>query len=109
MQSRFSSEYRRSRCCRVSPARRRSCERGARRTTHSGHADAVGGCVLRRAAYNVVGIYADDRPNEDTIIGFGIDNLFDQYDVRYLDLRTLSTQLGSNNLVRSPSPGITFK
>jgi hypothetical protein len=29
-----------------------------------------------------VGIYADDRPNEDTIIGFGIDNLFDQYDVR---------------------------
>ena len=43
------------------------------------------------------------------IIGFGIDNLFDQYYVRYLDLRTLSTQFGSNNLVPSPSPGITFK
>ena len=58
---------------------------------------------------DVVGIYADYRPNEDTIIGFGIDNLFDQYYVRYLDLRTLSTQFGSNNLVPSPSPGITFK
>ncbi|HZO46635.1 MAG TPA: TonB-dependent hemoglobin/transferrin/lactoferrin family receptor [Xanthobacteraceae bacterium] len=67
------------------------------------------GLAIPTAAYNVVGIYADYRPNEDMIIGFGIDNLFDKYYVRYLDLRTLSTQFGSNNLVPSPSPGITFK
>ena len=36
---------------------------------------------------------------------FGIDNLFNEYYVKYLDLRTQ----GSNNLVPSPSPGITFK
>ena len=43
--------------------------------------------------------------HEDTILAFGIDNLFNEYYVKYLDLRTQ----GSNNLVPSPSPGITFK
>ena len=35
----------------------------------------------------------------------GIENLFDEYDMKYLDLRTQ----GSNNLIPLPSPGITFK
>jgi hemoglobin/transferrin/lactoferrin receptor protein len=61
--------------------------------------------ALPTDSYNVVNLYLDYRPNEDTILAFGIDNLFDQYYVKYLDLRTQ----GSNNLVPSPSPGITFK
>jgi hemoglobin/transferrin/lactoferrin receptor protein len=61
--------------------------------------------ALPTDAFNVVNLYLDYRPNEDTILALGIDNLFDTYYVRYLDLRTQ----GSNNLVPSPSPGITFK
>ena len=61
--------------------------------------------ALPTDAFNVVNLYLDYRPNEDTILALGIDNLFDQYYVKYLDLRTQ----GSNNLVPSPSPGITFK
>ena len=61
--------------------------------------------ALPTDAFNIVNLYLDYRPNEDTILALGIDNLFDQYYVKYLDLRTQ----GSNNLVPSPSPGITFK
>jgi outer membrane receptor protein involved in Fe transport len=39
------------------------------------------------------------------IFAFGVDNLFNEDDVRYLDLRSQ----GSNNLVPSPSPGITLQ
>jgi hemoglobin/transferrin/lactoferrin receptor protein len=56
-------------------------------------------------AFNVVNLYLDYRPTEDVILAFGIDNLFDEYYVKYLDLRTQ----GSNGRVPSPSPGITFK
>ncbi len=56
-------------------------------------------------AFNVVNLFLDYRPNEDTIIAFGIDNLFNTYYVKYLDLRTQ----GGNSLVPSPSPGITLK
>ena len=61
--------------------------------------------ALPTDAFNVVNLYLDYRPNEDTILALGIDNLFNEYYVKYLDLRTQ----GSNNLVPSPSPGITFK
>jgi hemoglobin/transferrin/lactoferrin receptor protein len=61
--------------------------------------------ALPTDAFNVVSLYFDYRPSEDVIVGFAVDNLFDEYYVRYLDLRTQ----GSNNLVPSPSPGITFK
>jgi hemoglobin/transferrin/lactoferrin receptor protein len=65
--------------------------------------------ALPTPAYNVVNLYLDYRPNDDTILALGIDNLFDQYYVKYLDLRTQTTAFGSNNLIPSPSPGITFK
>jgi hemoglobin/transferrin/lactoferrin receptor protein len=61
--------------------------------------------ALPTDAFNVVNLYLDYRPNEDTILAFGIDNLFNEYYVKYLDLRTQ----GANSLVPSPSPGITFK
>ncbi len=56
-------------------------------------------------AFNVVNLYVDYRPTEDVILGLGIDNLFNEHYVKYLDLRTQ----GGNGLVPSPSPGITFK
>jgi hemoglobin/transferrin/lactoferrin receptor protein len=65
--------------------------------------------AIPTASFNVVNLYLDYRPNEDTILAFGIDNLFDKYYVKYLDLRTQGTQFGANNLIPSPSPGITFK
>jgi outer membrane receptor protein involved in Fe transport len=46
-------------------------------------------------AFNVVNLYVDYRPTEDVILGLGIDNLFDEQYVKYLDLRTQ----GSNSLV----------
>ncbi|MPZ40969.1 MAG: TonB-dependent hemoglobin/transferrin/lactoferrin family receptor [Rhizobiales bacterium] len=67
------------------------------------------GSALPTDGYNVVSVYADYRPSDDVILAFAVENLFNQYYVRYLDLRTLSTAFGSNNLVPSPSPGITFK
>ena len=37
---------------------------------------------------NVVNLYVDDRPSEDVILALGVDNLFNEFYVRYLDLRT---------------------
>lgn len=65
----------------------------------------AGVTALPTNAFNVVNLYLDYRPNEDTTLAFGIDNLFNEYYVKYLDLRTQ----GSNNLMPSPSRGITFK
>jgi hemoglobin/transferrin/lactoferrin receptor protein len=67
--------------------------------------DIPAGSALPTDAFNVVNLYVDYRPSEDVILGFGIDNLFNEYYVRYLDLRTQ----GANSLVPSPSPGVTFK
>jgi hemoglobin/transferrin/lactoferrin receptor protein len=67
--------------------------------------DIPAGSALPTDAFNVVNLYVDYRPSEDVILGFGVDNLFNEYYVRYLDLRTQ----GSNSLVPSPSPGVTFK
>jgi len=67
--------------------------------------DIPAGSALPTDAFNVVNLYVDYRPSEDVILGFGIDNLSNAYYVRYLDLRTQ----GSNSLVPSPSPGVTFK
>jgi outer membrane receptor protein involved in Fe transport len=67
--------------------------------------DIPAGSALPTDAFNVVNLYVDYRPSEDVILGFGVDNLFNEYYVRYLDLRTQ----GANSLVPSPSPGVTFK
>lgn len=65
----------------------------------------AGVTALPTDGFNVVNLYVDYRPSEDVILAFGVDNLFNEYYVRYLDLRTQ----GSNTLVPSPSPGVTFK
>jgi hemoglobin/transferrin/lactoferrin receptor protein len=67
--------------------------------------DIPPGAALPTNGFNVVNLYVDYRPTEDVILGFGVDNLFNEYYVRYLDLRTQ----GANSLVPSPSPGVTIK
>lgn len=65
----------------------------------------AGVTALPTDAFNVFNLYVDYRPTEDVTLALGIDNLFNEYYVKYLDLRTQ----GGNSLVPSPSPGITFK
>jgi hemoglobin/transferrin/lactoferrin receptor protein len=66
------------------------------------------GLALPTDGFNVVNLYLDYRPNDDTVLAFGIDNLFNEYYVRYLDTRTLSVG-GSTTQVPTPGAGITFK
>ena len=62
--------------------------------------------ALPRDGFNVGNnLCLDYRPNNDVILAFAVDDLFNEHDVRYLDRRTQ----GSNNLVPSPSPGITLQ
>ena len=67
------------------------------------------GLALPTDAFNVVNLYLDYRPNEDTILSFGIDNLFNEFYTRYLDVRTLSVGPPPALQVPTPAPGITFK
>jgi hemoglobin/transferrin/lactoferrin receptor protein len=60
--------------------------------------------ALPTSGFNVVNLYIDYRPNEDTILGFGIDNLFNEYYTRFLDVRTFGS-----TTVPTPGPGVTFK
>jgi outer membrane receptor protein involved in Fe transport len=59
-------------------------------------------------AYQLVDYYMAYSPNEDLTFSFGVDNLFDQYYAKYLDVTTLGTPTGSATL-NSFSPGRTFK
>jgi hemoglobin/transferrin/lactoferrin receptor protein len=65
--------------------------------------------ALPTGGFNVVNLYLDYRPNEDTILGFGIDNLFNEFYTRYLDVRTLSVGPPPALQIPTPGPGITFK
>ena len=64
----------------------------------------AGSTIPPTKGYNVINLYADYRPSEDVILAFGIDNLFNAYYARYLDVTTQGSAV-----VSSPSPGITFK
>jgi len=55
-------------------------------------------------AYAIVNLYASYQANEDVLAEFSIDNLFDKYYERYLDVTTRGA-----TVLASPSPGITFK
>ncbi|HVQ11993.1 MAG TPA: TonB-dependent receptor, partial [Vicinamibacterales bacterium] len=65
--------------------------------------------ALPTGGFNVVNLYLDYRPSEDTILAFGIDNLFNEFYTRYLDVRTLSVGPPPAFQIPSPGPGITFK
>jgi hemoglobin/transferrin/lactoferrin receptor protein len=54
--------------------------------------------------YSVVNLYADYRPNEDTILALNVDNLFNVYYAPYLNVTT-----SGSAVVPSPSPGLTVK
>jgi len=66
------------------------------------------GLALPTDGFNVVNLYLDYRPSEDVILGFGIDNLFNEYYTRFLDTRTLSAG-GTTTQIPTPGAGITFK
>ncbi len=65
--------------------------------------------ALPTGGFNVVNLYLDYRPSEDTILAFGIDNLFNEFYTRYLDVRTLSVGPPPALQIPTPGPGITFK
>jgi hemoglobin/transferrin/lactoferrin receptor protein len=65
--------------------------------------------ALPTGGFNVVNLYVDYRPNEDTILAFGIDNIFNEFYTRYLDVRTLSVGPPPALQIPTPGPGITFK
>jgi hemoglobin/transferrin/lactoferrin receptor protein len=65
--------------------------------------------ALPTGGFNLVNLYLDYRPNEDTILAFGIDNLFNEFYTRYLDVRTLSVGPPPALQIPTPGPGITFK
>jgi hemoglobin/transferrin/lactoferrin receptor protein len=65
--------------------------------------------ALPTGGFNVVNLYLDYRPSEDTILAFGIDNLFNEFYTRYLDVRTLSVGPPPAFQIPTPGPGITFK
>lgn len=69
---------------------------------------ATGPVMPPTEAYTLVNYYMAYQPSEDVTLSFGIDNLFDQYYAKYLDVTTLGTATGSATL-NSPSPGRTYK
>lgn len=56
------------------------------------------------AAFAIVNLFASYKVNEDVLFEFGIDNLFDTYYERYLDVTT-----SGSSVLASPSPGLTAK
>lgn len=59
-------------------------------------------------AYNLVNLYIGYQPTPDILASFGIDNVFNQYSVRYMNAEGQS-QPGQPPAIIFPSPGITFK
>lgn len=65
---------------------------------------------LPTSAYNLVNLYIGYQPTPDVLASFGIDNLFNQYYVQYMNAEGQNPP-GSQNPPPYvfPSPGITFK
>ena len=68
------------------------------------------GLPAQSSAYNLVNLYIGYQPTPDVLASFGIDNLFNQYYVQYMNAEGQSPP-GSQNPPPYvfPSPGITFK
>jgi hemoglobin/transferrin/lactoferrin receptor protein len=64
----------------------------------------AGSTTPSTAAYTVVNVFAGYQINEDVMVEFGVDNLFDKYYERYLDVTT-----SGSSVLASPSPGLTAK
>jgi hemoglobin/transferrin/lactoferrin receptor protein len=60
------------------------------------------------SAYNLVNLYIGYQPTPDVLASFGIDNLFNQYYVQYMNAEGQSLP-GQPPAIVFPSPGITFK
>jgi outer membrane receptor protein involved in Fe transport len=56
------------------------------------------------AGYNIVNLYLAYQFNEDVAFNAAVENLFDTYYERYMDVTTKD-----NSTIPSPSPGLTFK
>jgi outer membrane receptor protein involved in Fe transport len=59
-------------------------------------------------AYNLVNLYVGYQPTPDVLASFGIDNLFNQHYVQYMNAEGQSAP-GQAPAFIFPSPGITFK
>lgn len=66
--------------------------------------DIPSGTIPPTDAYTLVHTYLSYQPNEDMTLSFGIDNLFNEYYAKYLDVTTIGSAT-----VASPSPGRTYK
>lgn len=64
----------------------------------------AGSNIPATAAYTVVNVFAGYQFNEDVSAEFGVDNLFNKYYERYLDVTT-----SGSSVLASPSPGMTAK
>jgi hemoglobin/transferrin/lactoferrin receptor protein len=64
----------------------------------------AGTTIPATSGYTLVNLYAGYQVNEDVLAEFGIDNLFDRYYERYLDVTT-----SGSSVLASPSPGLTAK
>lgn len=64
----------------------------------------AGSTIPPTSGYTLVNLYAGYQVNEDVMAEFGIDNLFDRYYERYLDVTTTGSTVSA-----SPSPGLTAK
>jgi hemoglobin/transferrin/lactoferrin receptor protein len=56
------------------------------------------------AGYNIVNLYLAYQFNEDVVFNAAVENLFDTYYERYMDVTTKD-----NSTIATPSPGLTFK
>ncbi len=62
------------------------------------------------ASYNLVNIYVGYEPTPDVLVSFGVDNILDQFYIRYSDaLPNLSAFGQTTPGVAIPGPGITYK
>ena len=64
----------------------------------------AGTTIPATSAYTLVNLYAGYKFNDDVLAEFAVDNLFDKYYERYLDVTT-----SGSSVLASPSPGLTAK
>ncbi|RAI45491.1 TonB-dependent hemoglobin/transferrin/lactoferrin family receptor [Rhodoplanes roseus] len=72
--------------------------------------DDIPANYIPASSYNLVNVYLGYQPTPDVLMGFGIDNLLNQYYRPYAIARTAGDVGAQNDLLwASAAPGITFK
>lgn len=72
--------------------------------------DDIPANYIPASSYNLVNVYVGYQPTPDVLMGFGIDNLLNQYYRPYPVAKSSGDAGAQNDLLwSSPAPGITFK